>query len=353
MSDMNSKTRLMRMNNMTAASMLLILAAGKGALPAAMAADTGTTRSSSSATAPARQSARLPAPPVTGTAPTQSPTAPSVVPAAPATRVPAIPKAQAGGPAPILILKTGPMILPKPDYAIGLDWQQEYENTAMAWRFRIENRGMATPNSQSSGNPFYPQTSASLAISVALPCPGTGNWKKLASIPLPSLKAGESVISTPYRMPDSTAGKGCRFRAAIEGPANDANSTNNVMHMFSKTVSLPDLAVGSAPYMGGPGGGLQVKNIGKAPAGPSQFHFSCFSSISDVSCGKLHAKYLPKLDLDVPVPALNPGQGFTVMESTPGGAKGPPAGVSWNGQADYKKEVVESSENNNIKFGRK
>lgn len=330
-----------------ASSALLIIALFTSVT--AIAADTGTTRSVTPSTAPARS---VPPPAVAPAAGTtiNTGTTPSAMPSAAAPVVTS----------PVPVFKQPPPTIPtisaKADYAIAFGSQVESENTALAWRFRIENKGLGEPATEKTGNPLAAFKAATLVISVGSPCPnGTNNWMQVASLSLPSLKPGASIMfpSQPWPMPDGYAGKGCRFKAEIKGPANDANLANNAMQMITKTALLPDLVIGSAPYEGGPGGGLDVVNAGKAPAEPSKFRFECTSAKPDVSCGTPLEKYKSSVVLDVPVPALNPKQRFTVKKSTPGGMGGPPAGVTWKAYADHTNTVTESSEGNNIRIGGK
>lgn len=266
---------------------------------------------------------------------------------------PASPAAPATGPA----STTRPAQPGKPDYAIALGSQQEFKNTAMAWTFRIDNRGNAAPvaptvtknmpygaSISSKGDP------ARLVISVGQPCPETKSWKPLSSIPVPVVQPGASVVvpQTLYKMPDEYAGKGCRFRAELEGPAGDANAGNNVMHMITKTAMMPDLQVVFGPDMGGPGGNIDVKNVGNAPAGPSTFHWECQTKDPNLRCGQISDKWQPNVVFDVPVPALKPGQSHVVKKSTP---KGP--GVTWKAYADYAHQVQEGNEDNNVLTGGK
>jgi hypothetical protein len=258
------------------------------------------------------------------------------------------------------VLPTIPTITAKPDYAIALASQQEFENTALGWSFRIENRGLGAPSVAGGGKPGggagfmgLSGMSAHLVISVGQPCPNPTSWTQVVSKALPQLQPGGSTTTGLHRMPDGYAGKGCRFRAEIKGPADDANPSNNVMHMFTKTALLPDLVVVSGPALGGPGGNLDVRNVGKASAEPSTFRFECVSTNKDVSCGTVHEQHKSNVVLDVPVPALNPGQSFMVKKSTPGGGGLLPKGVTWKAYADHANSVAESSEGNNIKVGAK
>jgi len=316
----------------------------------AIAADTGTTRSVTPPTAPARSVPPPVVAPAAGTA-INPVIAPSATPSASA------PATGLAAPTVKQVLPAIPTITAKPDYAIGFGSQEESENTALAWRFRIENKGPGDATIQKGSGPYgLGGKAASLVISVGSPCPnGTNSWMQVASLSLPLLKPGQSILfpSQPYRMPEGYAGKGCRFKAEIKGPANDANLANNAMQMITKTALLPDLVIGSAPYEGGPGGGLDVVNTGKAPAEPTKFRFECTSTNKDVSCGTVHEKYKSTVTLDVPVPALNPNQRFTVKKSTPGGMGGPPTGVTWKAYADHTNTVAEGNEGNNIKIGGK
>lgn len=251
-------------------------------------------------------------------------------------------------------LKAPPAMLPltaKPDYAIAFGSQEESENTALAWRFRIENRGKGEPTAEKGGTgPLgLGSKAATLVVSVGAPCPnGTGSWTKLAALPLPALKPGESILhpSQPYRMPDGYAGKGCRFKAEIAGPADDANLANNVMQMITKTAKLPDLVVvlGVASFVSD--GELTVENHGAAAAEPSKFRFECSVWELDKTCGKHNEDRKPKVVLDVTVPALEPGQSFKAIGSTP-------KGVAWKAYADYANSVAESKEDNNTLTGGK
>lgn len=245
------------------------------------------------------------------------------------------------------------LIQTRPDYAISLDWQFEYVNTAMAWRFQIENKGLGTPPSTLIDDGWAgKESSAVIVVSVGNPCPGTTTWLEQASFHVPPLKPGESTLLPlkNYRMPDDKVGKGCQFKAEIIGIENDANPDNNAIQMFSKVALLPNLTVEYAEYTGGPGGGLQVKNAGTAGAGPSQLRYECKSSDPTVSCAKAWENYAPNLVLEVPVPALQPGQTFIVKGATPGNL-GNFVTVFWSATADHQKEVIESNEGDNVMKG--
>ena len=245
-----------------------------------------------------------------------------------------------------------PQFEAKPDYAIGLDWQFEYKNTAMAWRFRVENKGGATPASQPVGWKNS-QSSATLVISRGHPCPNPTSWAKLASYAVPPLAPGTSMIvpADPYRMPEDKVGQGCRFRAGISGPEGDADTSNNVMHLLTKVTPLPDLTVAWGDYKGGPSNPLEVVNYGQVPAGPSQFHFECKAAGTTASCGKPYQQPLAHRVVDVPVPALKPLERFTVMVPPAGLMGAPTPGLSWTATADHQKEVSESNETNNVMKG--
>lgn len=271
------------------------------------------------------------------------------------------PHPPAGTAAPVLAPMGSPVAAPlkpppamlqltaKPDYAIALGSQEESENTALAWRFRIENRGKGDPTTEKGGTgPLgLGSKAATLVISVGAPCPnGTGYWTKLAALPLPALKPGESKLfpSQPYRMPDGHIGMGCRFKAEIAGPADDADPSNNAIQMLSKTALLPDLIVvrGVASFVSD--GELTVENHGAAPAEPSLFRFECEVWQLDKTCGKHNEDRKPKVVKEVQVPALKPGQSFKAIGSTP-------KGVAWKAHADYNKSVAESKEGNNTLTG--
>lgn len=228
---------------------------------------------------------------------------------------------------------------PKPDYAISLASQQEHSDTTISWRFRIENKGAAAPSAA---------IGTKLVISVARSFTGevcssgqAGDWEKLAAQPVfKALKPGESVLVPlfgPYSMPKKYAGKGCKFRAEIKG-LDDADFSNNTMHMYGKKKALPDLVI----VGGGPGGSLRVKNTGAGRAEASKFHFQCHTSGDPKkSCGLPGEKNKSQLILDIPVPALNPGQSVEVMNATP-------ISASWQAIADSANEVGESNELNNL-----
>lgn len=318
-----------------------ILAAllGGCATATASAADTGAPRS---ALPPSGLSRAVPASPAAASAAPATQAAPT---AAPVTPTPAA-QPLAGRE-------------PRPDYAIALGSQQEFENTALGWTFRVDNKGNAAPVGSSikvaipgsmygTGGSYdtgLKNAPAQLVISVGQPCPETKFWKPVESIPVPVVQPGASVVvpQKPYRMPDAYAGMGCRFRAEVSGPSGDADPSNNVMHMITKTASLPDLVVfqgvGSM-VMDGP---LRVENVGNAPAGPSTFHYECQTNDPDIRCGRLNDPWKSHVVLDVPVPALKPGQSHEVKGSTP---KGP--GATWKAYADYANAVVERNENNNV-----
>jgi hypothetical protein len=239
----------------------------------------------------------------------------------------------------------------KPDYAIALNTQQEFKNTALAWTFRVENKGNAAPQGHKPTiktpagnytNPMSGVAAADLVISVGQPCPQTTFWKPLARISVPVLEPRASVVlpASLYKMPDEYAGKGCRFRAEIQGPDADANASNNVMHMITKTAMLPDLVVRPAQVSGGPGGALEVANVGSGPAGPSKFRYECQSTDKTKSCGLPSQAWKGSEMLEVGVPALQPGKSQLVRSSTPKGA-------TWKATADHANEVAEGNEGNN------
>ena len=306
----------MKQEKLTITFAALALGLGWGAASGAGAADPSTTRS---------------APPPSGT----SRAAPAAPPAA---------------------LEARPAQPGKPDYALTLNSQQEFKNTALGWTFRVENRGKAAPAGEKNtaktpyGNisTFGTVSAGKLVISVGQPCPETKYWKALEAIPLPVLQPGASVVVPQglYKMPDEYAGKGCRFQAEIQGPADDANASNNVMHMITKQFDLPDLIVALGPGSGqaGLGPALVVKNIGKATAAPSKFHYECQSKHESKSCGLPSQAYKKNDVRDVAVPSLKPGQSHVVMDSTP-------YWPAWTGYADYLKEVAETNEDNNVRTG--
>lgn len=323
---------------------VLALALGCGMAFDAGAADPSTTRSAPPPSGTSRAApAQPPATATTQTAPAAAPTAPANTRAAPAPATPATGPSSATRPA-----QPG-----KPDYVITLNSQQEYKNTALGWTFRIENRGNAAPVGEKNtaktpyGNfsTFGTVSAGKLVISVGQPCPETKYWKALEGILLPVVQPGASVVvpSSLYKMPDEYAGKGCRFRADIDGPAGDANPSNNVMHMITKTAMMPDLRLSL-----GVDNALVVTNIGNAPAGPSVVHYECRTNDPNIHCGRLNEKWKPEVAMDFEVPALKPGESKAVKGSTP---KGP--GATWKASADHTHQVAESNEGNNTLTGGK
>ena len=77
----------------------------------------------------------------------------------------------------------------------------------------------------------------------------------------------------------------------------------------------------------------------------------CQSSDPNLSCATAHENYEAKVVLDVPVPALNPGQAFVVKKATHGDIGKDFKTVSWSATADHQKEVAESNEGNNVMKG--
>jgi hypothetical protein len=234
----------------------------------------------------------------------------------------------------------------RPDYAISLDWQFEYDNTAMAWRFRVDNKGKATPESKPVDWTKIKHTSATLVISAGVTCPETKQWKKVASFNVPPLKPGEFALLPPnnYRMPEDTVGKGCRFRAELVGMSDDSNPANNTMQMFSKVALLPDLVVTREDDVPG----VWVRNFGGAGAGPSLFQYEACLTADEFYCTNPNPKNSPKhVFREVVVPALDPGKGFKVMKSPYEPLGGIPDKVIWRATADFEKAVPESKEGNN------
>jgi hypothetical protein len=66
-----------------------------------------------------------------------------------------------------------------------------------------------------------------------------------------------------------------------------------------------------------------------------------------VSCGTWGEKLKVAVDRDMPVPALQPGEGYSVMKRVSGVMAGTPVKVSWTGEIDPGKQVTESNEQNN------
>lgn len=327
----------------------LAAAFAAGSAVSTLAADTGSTRPAPPASAFSRTSPA--SPPASATAPSAPATAPAPSAALPAATTVA-PQRAVGVADPARPAQPG-----KPDYAIFLGTQQEFKNTALGWTFRIENVGKVAPAPEKKQAPAYPgagwggfpsNTAAQLVISVGQPCPQPKSWKPLESIDIPVLQPGTSVVLPQglYTMPGEYTAKGCRFQAEIKGPAEDANAANNVMHMISKTAMLPDLKVVFGEYKGGPGGGIDVMNVGNAPAGPSTFHYECKTNDKDVHCNRVIDPWKAEVVLEVAVPALKPGESFPVKGSTPKGDT-----AVWKAWADRNGAVLESDESNNTLTG--
>lgn len=349
----------MRHGNPKVALALLAPALGLGMVLTADAADTGITPTApspfgTSRTAPAQPAAPArtqvaPAAPVAPVTPV-TPVTPAKAPSAFGSAVPATApsSAQRGG-------RPAAEAQRNPDYAVVLNSQQEFNNRAMAWTFRIENRGNAAPEGEKEtikmpggSFPYTSKLAAKLVISVGQPCPGTKSWKQLEVLGVPVVQPGASAVvpSTLYKMPDEYAAKGCRFKAELQGPAGDANPSNNGMQMITKLAMLPDLIIGWAEVSGGPGGAIEVRNIGNAPAGPSKFHYECQSSDKTKSCGLPSQEWKGSDVRDVAIPALDPGKAHLGKGSTPNG-------VAWKATADYANEVQESNESNNTRTSTK
>ncbi|MCK6372229.1 MAG: hypothetical protein L6Q83_13080 [Gammaproteobacteria bacterium] len=238
----------------------------------------------------------------------------------------------------------------RPDYAISLDWQFEYDNTAMAWRFRVDNKGKATPDSKPADWTKIKHTSATLVISAGVTCPETKQWKKVASFNVPPLKPGEFALvpENHYRMSDDTVGRGCRFRAELVGMSDDSNPANNTMQMITKVALLPDLVVLRKEGLAE----VWVRNQGKAAAGSSLFHYEACLSEDEFYCTHPNPKNSPKhVFREVVVPPLDPGKSFKAMKSPwePFGTI--PDHVIWRATADFEKAVPESQEGNNVLKG--
>ena len=238
--------------------------------------------------------------------------------------------AKPGG-APGSAVQSNEPILPKPDYAIVVASQQEFENGAMAWRFRVENKGGAAGRR------------ASVVLSIGIPCPGGENWQTLISFPVPALPhetgldPGKTSVTPamPYRLPANYVGKGCQLKAVLQPHFADGDASNNTVHLFTKKLMLPDLIVDYSAA-----NGFYVKNIGDAVAGPSLFHYYCQTLDPDKSCGPLTQKRKEQATVEKPVPALNPGESYKVEVF-------PRDGVFWSAQADKKQQVFERNEGNN------
>lgn len=263
------------------------------------------------------------------------PVTPTVVPGAP--KSPSMPAAGPG-----TAVQPGNLFMPKPDYAISVDQQQEMPDGGMMFRFRVDNLGGA------------PGGKAKVDIHVGLPCPGGENWVPVYKLPgeqytIPALDPGKSTTFLSglgaggyFTTPKQYTGKGCRFRVEVQGAgigfATDANPSNNRMHVFTKKLSLPDLVVYAAFGEGGPKIAY-VKNVGDAPAGPSVAVFKCKALTEHTTCSSAGEKRKATEEMEVKVPALAPGQSHkihSVREDTEGSV-----------QADRNNDVVERDETNN------
>jgi hypothetical protein len=276
------------------------------------------------------------APSGTTTSPPAStrPAAPAVVPGS---------RSPAPDVVPVTPVQPGKTYLPKPDYAISVDKQQEMPDGGMTFRFRVDNLGKV------------PGGKAKVDIHVGLPCPGGENWVPVYKLPgenysIPALDPGKSTTFLSglgtggyFTTPHQYTGKGCRFRVEVHGGgvgfATDANPSNNRMHVFTKKLSLPDLVVNAAFGAGGPKMAW-VKNVGDAPADPSVALFKCKALTEHTTCGYADEKRKAMLEMEVKVPALAPGQSHkihSVMPDTEGSV-----------QADKNNDVVERDETNNL-----
>lgn len=235
----------------------------------------------------------------------------------------------------------------RPDYAISLDWQFEYENTAMAWRFRVENKGQATPDKKLVNQVTMSYASARLVVRAATQCPQGKPWKEVASFQVKPLKPGEFALmpQNNYRMPDETVGKGCRFQAELVGMSDDSNAANNTMQMITKVAMLPDLVVLREEGLSK----ILVRNQGNAAAGSSLFQYEACLSEDEYYCTHPNPKTNPKhVFREVVVPPLGPGKSFQAMKSPwePFGTI--PDHAIWHATADFEKAVPESNEGNNV-----
>lgn len=308
-----------------------------------------------------------------GTSPGPLQPATPATPAGPS-RMPARPVMPAVTPADRAVRPTGPLLQTrpgtlqpgKPDYAISLDSQQEYNNTSMSWTFRIVNNGKAAPESSVTtapgstdwhaklpvGSKASSTEAAKLVISVGKPCPKQTSWKPIESMPLPILEPGASVVVPQgrYKMPDTYAGKGCRFRARIDGPVGDVNTSNNDLQMITKTALMPDLVLElDTPQLFASGGVLVVRNAGSAPAAPSKAVYQCETNDPDIVCGHITDPWKPKALIEYKVPELKPGQRHELKGLTPKAG----SSASWKATADVYYEIVESNEGNNTLSGPK
>lgn len=236
------------------------------------------------------------------------------------------------------------LVSPLSDYAIGTGTQASEGK----WIFSIRNAGLAEPKFKPGSKQY-----ASVSFAVGKPCATTGEWSEYpGQHPLPTLAPGGQA-NVSFSMEKAHINNGCKIKAELNGaPVNDINATNNSSITHTKAVLLPDLIVtnraeqGSAKWPAG--ASIVIKNIGNAPAGPSTFHFYCVSKEPGVSCGTWEEKLKSAIDRNMPVPALKPGDTFSVMKPVSGLLPGTSMKVSWTGEIDSKKEIAESNEQNNL-----
>lgn len=232
------------------------------------------------------------------------------------------------------------------DYSVGVGSQASEGK----WTFTIRNVGLAHPKSNETTGSYDP-SKHHISFSVGKPCATMGDWHEYPGypghLPLPKLGPGEQA-SVSFSMEKAHINNGCKIKAEIKGPVNDINLTNNLSITHTKAVFLPDLIITNLPGQGKwPGGSIVIKNTGNGPAGPSTFRFYCVSKEPGLSCGTWGEKLKSAVDRDMPVPALKPGEGYSVMKPVSGVFPGTPTKVSWTGEIDSKKEVAESDEQNN------
>lgn len=237
---------------------------------------------------------------------------------------------------------------PLSDYSIGVG----AEASEGTWTFTVRNEGPAHPEFKEAPGYFGATVKQLIRFSVGKPCATKGEWAEQLSMArsVPKLAPGQEA-KVAFSMEKAHVNKGCKILAKMEGPLNDVNVSNNSSITHTKAVFLPDLIVTNWEQQGSSkwpaGASIVIKNIGNAAAGPSTFHFYCISGEPQVPCATLGEKFTSQANRDYPVPALQPGESFSVVKVVSGLMPGISVKVRWEGEIDSKKVIKESNEQNN------
>jgi hypothetical protein len=233
---------------------------------------------------------------------------------------------------------------PLSDYSIGTG----SEITEGNWAFTVRNNGPTHPKFNQKPGQFGPTSAHYIRFAVGKPCATSGEWFNYVNVrAVPTLGPGEQAKVT-FSMDKAHVNNGCKILAKMEAPVNDLNASNNYSITATKTVLLPDLVITNLDGQGKwPGGSIVIKNTGNAPSEPTIFQFYCSSKEPGISCGTLTESMKPAVDRKLPVPALKPGEGYSVMKQVSGVFPGTSVQVSWFGQVDPANNIKEQNEKNN------